>query len=106
LTKQNVKPEFVAAFTALTSLIAIGTISYHYLEGWSWITSLYFVVATLATVGYGDIHPTNDVTRLFTVFFILFGVTVAIASITVIGGRYLDKRQQKIINKTNKRDNR
>ena len=101
--KKNVfKPEFVAAFSALMSIVTIGTIAYHYMEGWSWITSLYFVVATLATVGYGDIHPTNDGTRLFTVFFILIGVTVAISSISVIGTKYLARREAKIINKSKK----
>ena len=102
MKKRDFKPEFVAAFTALMSIVVIGTIAYHYMENWSWITSLYFVVATLATVGYGDIHPTNDGTRLFTVFFILIGVTVAISSISVIGTKYLAKREAKIIDKSRK----
>lgn len=102
MKKRYLKPEFVAAFSALTSLIILGTIIYHYMEDWSWITSLYFVVATLATVGYGDIHPTNDASRLFTVFFILIGVTVAVSSISVIGTKYLAKREAKIIHKSRK----
>lgn len=102
MKKQKFKPEFVAAFSALMSIVAFGTIAYHYMEDWSWITSLYFVVATLATVGYGDIHPTNDGTRLFTVFFILIGVSIAISSISVIGTRYLAKREEKIVNRTRK----
>ncbi|MEI6267146.1 MAG: potassium channel family protein [bacterium] len=103
--KLMLTPEFISAFSALTSLIVIGTVVYHYLEDWSWITSLYFVVATLTTVGYGDIHPTNDVTRLFTVFFILIGVTVAISSITVIGGRYLARREQRVTKHSQTRRN-
>jgi len=98
MEKEKIKltPEFVSAFSALTSLIFFGTIIYHYLEDWTWIQSLYFVVVTLTTVGYGDIHPTNDVTRLFTVFFILIGVSVAISSITIIGTRYLARREQRV----------
>jgi multisubunit Na+/H+ antiporter MnhB subunit len=90
--KYRLRPEVAAAFSALGILVVVGTICYHYMEGWTWITSLYFVVATLTTVGYGDVHPTNDLVRLFTVFYILIGVSIAVASITVIGSRYLDKR--------------
>jgi len=97
MKKREFRPEIVAAASALGSLIIIGTVSYHYIEHWSWIKSLYFVVATLATVGYGDVHPTTDFSRLFTVFFILIGVSIAVASITVIGSRYLEKRGAKVV---------
>lgn len=89
----------MTAVSALTSLLAIGTIVYHRMEHWTWIESLYFTVATLATVGYGDLHPTTDASRLFTVFFILFGVSVGVASITVIGSQYLSKREEILIRK-------
>jgi len=90
---------FIAAVGALGSLMVIGTVSYHFLEEWTWIQALYFTVATLATVGYGDLHPTSDLSRLFTVFFILIGVSISIAAITFIGGRYLEKREEHIIQK-------
>ena len=86
----------VAAGGAVITLLAIGTVFYHYLEGWSWISALYFTVVTMATVGYGDLHPTTDISRLFTIFFILFGVTIALASITFIGGQYLARRERKV----------
>ncbi len=97
MIKKKFRPEVFAAVTALSSMIIIGTVSYHYIEHWSWIKSLYFVVATLATVGYGDVHPTTEFSRLFTVFFILIGVSIAVASIAVIGSRYLEKRGAKVV---------
>ena len=108
MKKLNLRPEYVSAVTALFSLMAIGMVSYHYLEGWTWIESLYFVVVTLTTVGYGDIHPTTDASRLFTIFFILIGVSIAISSITIIGTRYLAKRDEhvakRVANRNAKRD--
>jgi potassium channel subfamily K len=32
---------------------------YSRLEGWSPVEALYFSVVTLATVGFGDLHPTT-----------------------------------------------
>jgi hypothetical protein len=33
-------------------------------DGTTWVTWLYFSFATLATVGYGDVHPTSDVAKI------------------------------------------
>ena len=88
---------FVAAAGALGSILATGTIVFHRLEDWTWIQSFYFTVVTLATVGYGDLHPTTDGSRLFAALFILFGVSVGIASITAIGSQYLIKREERIV---------
>ncbi len=55
-------------------LIMVGSIFYMIVEGWDFVEAIYFSVATLTTVGYGDLHPTNDLSRLFTVCYILFGV--------------------------------
>jgi voltage-gated potassium channel len=56
--------------------ISFGTVAYMQLEGWSAIDALYFSVVTLATVGFGDLHPTTEVGKLFTVGYILFGIGI------------------------------
>jgi hypothetical protein len=53
-----------------------------WLEGWSPVDAFYFSVVTLATVAYGDLHPTTDVAKLFTVVYILFGLGVLAAFIS------------------------
>lgn len=85
-----------AALSAVVTLILIGTVSYHALEPWDWIQSFYFTVATLTTVGYGDLHPSNDPSRLFTSIFILVGVAVALTALTTIGTAYMDRRTQRV----------
>jgi hypothetical protein len=56
--------------------VMIGTFLYHWLEGWSWLDSLYFVVVTLATIGYGDLSPTRPITKLLTIFYALNGIAI------------------------------
>lgn len=100
--KENLAPIMIAAISALSVLLLIGTLTYHRLEGWSFIDSFYFSVTTLATVGYGDLHPTTNFSRLFTSFYILFGTTIALASIALIGTRYLEKRGKVVEKKRRK----
>ena len=87
----------MAAVTALLLLIFVGTVSYHWLETWNWTQSFYFTVSTLATVGYGDLHPTTDASRMFTAFFILTGVSIAVAALSIVGSSYIEDRTRRIV---------
>ena len=57
-------------------IILIGAALYHYLEGWSWVDSFYFVVITLTTIGYGDLTPTTDTTKILTIIYSLNGILI------------------------------
>lgn len=96
------------AIIALLSILCLGTVGFHYLEGWSFPESLYATVVTLSTVGYGDFIPHTGEGMMFTVFLIIVGVgtmlyTVGLITETMIEGRLniiLGKgRLEKMINK-------
>ena len=70
----STRPVFIYA----ASLIVVGAIVYHFLEGWNWVDSFYFVVITLTTIGYGDLSPTTQLSKLVTVFFALNGVAILV----------------------------
>ncbi len=84
LEKDEGRYHIIVAVLSIISLISIGTVAFEYLEGWSWVTSFYFSVAILMTVGYGDIHPTHESSMLFAAIYILVGVGVTLTAITVI----------------------
>ena len=48
---------------------------------WSGIDAAYFTMATLATVGYGDLAPTSDASRVVTVFMIFFGISIVLSQV-------------------------
>jgi hypothetical protein len=54
----------------------IGAVLYHWLEGWDWVDSFYFVVITLTTIGYGDFSPTTPLTKIITIFYGINGIMV------------------------------
>ena len=80
-------------------ILSVGTVFYSVVEGWTVIQALYFTVITLTTVGYGDLHPTTEFSRLFTIFFVLAGVSILLGFLNFIIGRTVKdqvaKREQK-----------
>lgn len=65
-------------YWALGTLL-LGTLIYHWLEGWSYLDALYFCVVSLATVGYGDLTPTTPLARAFTIFYLINGIGILLA---------------------------
>ena len=74
----------------LTTLITVGggAVTYRYLEGWSWVDSVYFSVVTLTTVGYGDFSPQTDAGKVFTIFYIIIGIGIILSFIDTVHSHY------------------
>ncbi|KYG80197.1 ion channel [Roseivirga ehrenbergii] len=70
-------------FATITVLV-IGTVTYHYLEQWTWLDSLYFSIITLTTVGYGDFSPQTDWGKIFTIIYIVIGVGLILTFINTV----------------------
>ena len=55
-------------------VIVVGVAGYMLIDRWSFLDSFYMVITTIATVGYGEVHPQGDAGRIFTSGLIVFGV--------------------------------
>ena len=76
--------------------MGLGTIFYHWVEGWRWLDSLYFCVITLATVGYGDLTPKTDLGKVFTMIYIFIGIGLLIAVFTRLADALLIAQREQL----------
>jgi voltage-gated potassium channel len=87
-------PETKALPPIVGVLLLTGTIFYWSVEDWTFIQSLYFSVVTLATVGYGDLTPTTDYSRIFTIIYIFIGLGVLVLFLSAIAQQYMRQKAE------------
>lgn len=73
-------------------VVAIGTAGFMAIEGLPFDKAFHLTIATVTTVGYGDVVPATTAGRYFSDFIMLFGIGVVLYSLTqfmetVISGR-------------------
>ena len=78
-------------------ILVIGTIFYHYIEGWNWLDAFYFSFITLTTIGFGDFAPATDAGKIFTIIYIIIGVGIILTFVNTVYQHY--NRQVKRKNK-------
>jgi voltage-gated potassium channel len=69
---------------ALLALFLIGVGGYAAIEGWSFFDALYMTVITVASVGFGEVHPLSPNGRAFTIFLILCGSATLIYGLSTL----------------------
>ncbi|XLS28258.1 potassium channel family protein [Flavobacteriaceae bacterium M23B6Z8] len=85
------RSKFYTALTLLVLVFIIGVIGYRSLAGYSWIDAMYMTIITVTTVGYREVQPVDDQTKLFTIFLIIFSVFIFAYAISVITEYILTK---------------
>ncbi|XP_008302634.1 uncharacterized protein kcnk4a [Stegastes partitus] len=99
--KRKVRPTTVRVISAVLSILigcliflAVPTVVFHQVEDWSFLESLYFVVITLTTVGFGDYVPGGRIFKPLVLLWIVFGLAYFASILTMIGNwlRVLSKR--------------
>lgn len=86
------KVKIYYALIFILILLTIGTFLFSYTENWSYIDSFYFSTSTLTTVGYGDLVPLHDTSKIITSVYALLGVGTFLFCLSVIAEYYFYKR--------------
>jgi len=58
----------------------------------SMLDAVWWTVATVTTVGYGDIVPVTDAGKIVAIFFMFFGIGTLAVFLSVLGTRFYKRR--------------
>jgi voltage-gated potassium channel len=89
-----IKFRFRIYCTVFLSAMVIGTAGFMLSEDLSFIDSLYFSIVTVATVGYGDIHPATEAGKFFAVILIIMGVGTFLGVVASATEMMLNRRER------------
>lgn len=80
-------------------LVIVGSVVIFYIESPyenskidSFLDALWWTVATLTTVGYGDAIPVTDAGKIVAIFYMLFAIGILSVLLSVLGTRFYNKR--------------
>ncbi|QDT09505.1 potassium channel family protein [Planctomycetes bacterium K23_9] len=65
----------------LCLVVGVSVVGFRYLEGYDWIESLWLVVVTISTVGFGEHSTLSPTSQLLVVLLILLGMSAAVYTI-------------------------
>lgn len=78
------RTKIYSALFFLIAIIIVGVVGYVMISGYSWIDALYMTVITMTTVGYGEVIPLDDESKIFTIFLILASVIIVGYALSII----------------------
>ena len=86
----------------LATIIVLGTLGFKFMERLSLVDAFYFSIVTIATVGYGDIHPSTEPGKFLAMFLILCGVGTFLGVVANATEMIVNRREKQIrLQKTN-----
>ena len=90
------------------AVAAGGVAAFHFIEGWTLLESVYMVVITLTTVGYGTPRDLTETGTLITILIIVVGTSAALYSLAqfgeyVLAGVFMGDLQRRRIRRRIKR---
>jgi voltage-gated potassium channel len=93
----DLSPLQLAALAAIVAVLLYGTVGAYRLRSQftaidTWGDSFYYVVVTIATVGYGDITPTSAVAKWFSLTIMVFGIGAFTVAVGALIGPAIESR--------------
>jgi hypothetical protein len=82
--------------TILAVLLCAGIVGLMVVEHLSLLDATYFLIVTIATVGYGDIHPLTETGKILVILIILTGVGCFVGVVANAVEYMIDENERKI----------
>jgi len=90
------------AIMIFVSTLLLGGIGFHLIEDVDLVTSFYWTVSTVTTVGYGDIAPHTQLGKIFASVLMVVGVGSIFYALTLIGKNMVEGRLWSMLRGTEK----
>lgn len=87
--------QIIYSIMTVLFLLLVGVFFFNNSEGWSYTDSFYFSTMTLTTVGYGDLVPTTDHSKIFTAIYTLVGIAVMLYVLGSVVNVIIHERAEK-----------
>jgi hypothetical protein len=94
--KANLKFRLKIHLAIFTALLSLGIIGFMFFENMSLTNAIYFSIVTMATVGYGDIHPQTEIGKILALIIIIGGVGTFLGAIASITDLFVNRREEAI----------
>jgi Trk-type K+ transport system membrane component len=88
-------PKLLNFFLAILFFTLLGTVVFSVIEGWSLIDALYFTTSTMTTVGFGDLVPTHDASKVMATIYMLLSVPLILLSVGLVTEVVYERIHQK-----------
>ena len=102
LASQIVKHSSLLKLIGFPLYYLVGVLYYTKNEGWTVLQTTYFITVTITTCGYGFFHPTSDASKVFTIFYIFFGLIIIITVVNDLACCVLSGAQESVIRFTHR----
>jgi len=78
------------------ALLLMGIVGFMLVENLSPVDAVYFSIVTMATVGYGDIHPESAIGKLLAIVLIIGGVGTFLGIVASITDLFVKRREESL----------
>ena len=93
------RSKIIIALLLIAAVIVIGTVGYRFISNYTWLDALYMTVITVTTVGFMEVRPLDDESKIFTVLLIASSVFILGYALTVITEYIISKNSLQLLKK-------
>lgn len=85
------------------SVLCLGIVGFHFIEGWSWLDSIDYAISTMVTTGNSGLFPKTILGKYFNIFYMLSSVVLILLFISTVQQHFLDIEQNKKLQRIRRR---